>query len=145
MASRKPRKTSKRTEIKGDVHIEDGDLVAGDKTIVHGDADSGADKPVKNRRASRAKSRDIDGGLDVRGGDVVFGDKVIKFFQDTLNIYVFKDVKQLALFLGFLLVVAGSLAGAYWYSKQPKPMSGNYNIAIAQFGEIQADGLLPVH
>jgi tetratricopeptide (TPR) repeat protein len=142
MASRKPRKTSKRTEIKGDVHIKDGDLVAGDKTIVHGDADPGADKPVKNKRASRAKSRDIDGSLDVRGGDVVFGDKVIKFFQDTLNIYVFKDVKQLALFLGFLLVVAGSLAGAYWYSKQPKPMSGNYNIAIAQFGEIQADGTI---
>jgi tetratricopeptide (TPR) repeat protein len=138
-----PRKTSRRTQVKGDVNITQGDLVAGDKSVTSGgdeDPNPEEDKSPKRKRLTRAKTRDVDGNLNVSGGDVVFGDKVIKFFQDTLNIYLFRDIKQLALFLTFVVFASGSLGGAYWYSKQPKKMTGNYNIAIAQFGEIQADG-----
>lgn len=138
MAKKRPR----RTRIKGDVNITDGDFVTGDKTILHEGDDhrTDSDRSPRTKRARRVKDRHINGNLDVGGGDVVFGDKVIKFFQDNLNIYVFKDVKQLALFLTFIIFVSGGIGGAYWYSKQPQKMTGNYNIAIAQFGEMQADG-----
>src|SRR5690349_14088132 len=135
-----PRKISTRTQVKGDVNVVRGDLVAGDKSVTHGsdvDLHPEEDKSPKRKRATRAKSREIDGSLNVSNGDLVFGDKVIKFFQDTLNIYLFRDINQLALFLTFVVFVSGSIGGAYWYSKQPKKMTGNYNIAVAQFGEIQ--------
>lgn len=140
--SRKPGKSARRTEIKGDVNIRDGDLVAGDKSISHRDdeLEQGVLESTRTQHVRRVKSREIQGNLDVSGGDVVLGDKIIKFFQDNLNIYIFRDSKQLALFLAFLLLLSGALAGAYWYSRQPKLMTGNYNVAIAQFGEIQADG-----
>src|SRR5215212_2061892 len=140
--ARKPRKSSRTTHIKGDVSIKNGDLVAGNKSIVQGaeDQQKRPDKSQKNKPTTTAKSRNINGNLDVSGGDVVFGDKVIKFFQDTLNIYLFRDIKQLALFLTFVVFASVSMGGAYWYSKQPTKMTGNYNIAIAQFGETQADG-----
>jgi tetratricopeptide (TPR) repeat protein len=137
------KKPSKRTRIQGDVNITNGDLVAGDKTIAHDGDDSFpvSDRPARKKRASKPKNRDIN-NLDVSRGDVVFGDKIIKFFQENLNIYVFKDIQQLALFLGFLILISGAIGGGYWYSIQPKKMTGNYNIAIAQFGEIQADGTI---
>jgi tetratricopeptide (TPR) repeat protein len=135
------KKLSKRTRIQGDVNITNGDLVAGDKTIAHDSDDSVpvSERPARKKRASKLKNRDIN-QLDVAEGDVVFGDKIIKFFQENLNIYVFKDIQQLALFLGFVILVSGAIGGGYWYSVQPKKMTGSYNIAIAQFGEIQDDG-----
>jgi len=140
--ARNSRKSSRRTKIEGDVHITNGDLVAGDKSVVHGDDNPRlkAGKSQESKRVARVKSRDIHANLDVSSGDVVFGDKIIKFFQDSLNIYLFRDIKQLGLFLAFVTLVSGAIGGAYWYSKQPQTMTGNYNIAIAQFGEIQADG-----
>ena len=133
---------SKRTTVKGDVNITNGDFVVGDKTIVHreGGQNLAFEKPSKNRRPTDPKSKDVNENLDASGGDVVFGDKIIKFFQDSLNIYVFRDVQQLALFLVFLILVSGTIGGAYWYSIQPQKMTGDYNIAFAQFGEIKADG-----
>lgn len=136
------KKPSKQNNIHGDVNITNGDFVAGDKTIAHQENDQtlAFEKPSKNKRATRPKSRDANGNFDVGGGDVVFGDKIIKFFQDSLNIYVFRDVRQLVVFLGFLLLVSGTIGSTYWYSIQPKKMTGDYNIAFAQFGEIQPDG-----
>lgn len=136
------KKSSRQNRIKGDVNITNGDIVGGDKTILHDDDDHPPEavKSSRNKRVTRAKTRDIDGNLEVSGGDVVFGDKIIKFFQDSLNIYLFKDIKQLALFLAFLLFLSAAISGAYWYSKQPQKMTGNFNIAVAQFGEIQEDG-----
>jgi len=140
-----PPKESGQTQIKGDVHITNGDLVAGDKSVAYGgndDSRQDAGKSTKKKKATRIKSQDINGNLDVSGGDVVFGNKVIKFFQDSLNIYLFRDIKQLVLFLIFVVLVSGGIGSSYWYLKQPKRMTGNYNIAIAQFGEIQADGAI---
>src|SRR5688500_12512152 len=138
------KKSAKGNRIEGDVNLKNGDVVAGNKTVVHGDDDNepDADTSSRNKRARPVKSRHINGSLDVSGGDVVFGDKIIKFFQDNLNIYLFKDVQQLLLFLLFVVVVSATLGGAYWYSKQPKRMTGDYNIAIAQFGEMQPNGII---
>jgi tetratricopeptide (TPR) repeat protein len=49
-----------------------------------------------------------------------------------------KDIKQLAFLLAVILVVSGGILGGIWYSKQPKKMTGNFNIAVAQFGEIKS-------
>ncbi|HSL43710.1 MAG TPA: hypothetical protein VK897_09780 [Anaerolineales bacterium] len=130
---------AKRTRIQGDVNITNGDFIAGDKTISH-NRSQGPERPAAKKDVSHPKSSNTTRDLEVSGGDVVFGDKIIKFFQKNLNIYLFRDVQQLALFLGFLIVVSGTMGGAYWYSIQPKKMTGDYNIAIAQFGEIQEDG-----
>jgi tetratricopeptide (TPR) repeat protein len=132
------KKPSKQNNIHGDVNITNGDFVAGDKTIAHRESEQtlAFEKPSKNKRPARPMSRDLNGNLDVSGGDVVFGDKIIKFFQDSLNIYVFRDVRQLVVFLGFLILVSGTIGSTYWYSIQPQKMTGDYNIAFAQFGEI---------
>ena len=136
------KKSPKENRIDGDVNVKNGDVVAGDKTVIHGDdnniLDSGT--PSKDKRARKVKGRDLKGNLDVSGGDVVFGDKIIRFFQENLNIYVFKDIKQLAFFLTVVIFVSGGIGGGIWYSKQPQKMNGDFNIAIAQFGEIRDDG-----
>lgn len=55
--------------------------------------------------------------------------------------FAFRDVKQLLLFLGIFLFVAAVIFASYWYSIQPRKMKGDFNIAIAQFGEITDDGI----
>ncbi len=50
------------------------------------------------------------------------------FSQDNLNIYVFKDIKQLAFFLIFILFLSGGISGAYWYAKQPPKLTEDYNM-----------------
>ena len=54
--------------------------------------------------------------------------------------FAFRDSKQLALFLGTVLMVAVVIYGAYWYFSQPLEMDGEFNIAVAQFGEITENG-----
>src|SRR5258706_886867 len=139
---KKPKKPTKTIRI-NDINIKGGDFVANDKNVVYGEDNNNSDSETqhKNERAQKGKSRELGENLEIGGGDFVVGNKVIKFFQENLNIYFFKDVKQLAFFLIFLIIILGSIAGSYWYSKQPKKMTGSYNIAIAQFGEIQANGV----
>lgn len=55
----------------------------------------------------------------------------------------FRDVKQLLVFLGIFLLTVGVIYTTYWYSIQPRKMNGDFNIAIAQFGEITDDGIKP--
>lgn len=74
---------------------------------------------------------------DVKDSNIVVGDGNI---ITTIKNFVFRDTKQLIITIVTLLLVMGSISGGYWYSKQPRKMTGNFNIAIAQFGEIQADG-----
>lgn len=57
------------------------------------------------------------------------------------KISAFRDVKQLLVFLAIFLFVAGGIYASYWYSIQPRKMKGEFNIAIAQFGEITDDGI----
>lgn len=138
-----PRRSPGTVRVKGDVNVKNGDVVAGDKKIAHQEHGSSvhpktasARKPVRSIR----KNQVIDGNLEVQNGDVVFGDKVIQFFQKRLRIYLFKDIKQLAFFLAVVITVSGGIAGGIWYANQPKRMNGDFNIAVARFGEIQADG-----
>jgi tetratricopeptide (TPR) repeat protein len=138
------KKSPKITHIEGDVNVKDGDVVAGDKTVIHNGEDNlrVPEVPSGEDRKRQAKRRDLKGNLGVTGGDVVFGDKIIKFFQNKLNIYLFKDIKQLAFFMAVVLLVAGGIAASIWYAEQPRVMTGNFNIAVAEFGEIQADGTI---
>ena len=77
-------------------------------------------------------------GGDVKDSTVVIGDnnKVITYIRK----YVFRDIRQLITFMFIILLIASGITGAYWYSKQPRIMTGNFNIAVAQFGEIKEDG-----
>jgi tetratricopeptide (TPR) repeat protein len=135
------KKPSKTTRIKRDVNVKHGDFVAGNKTVLHGEEqEPGLDSAPRKKSPQHRYTRDIEGTLEVDSGDVVFGNKIIKFFQEQLNVYLFKDVKQLAFFLSTVLFVSGAIAGGIWYSNQPMKMTGNFNIAVAQFGEIQTNG-----
>ncbi len=131
------RKKPARNTLQGDINITGGDFVAGDKNILPGETPASQPNAV-----TRTKEQSLGEAMDVSGGDVVFGNKVIKFFQDTLNIYLFKDIWQLLLFLVFLTVLGTAVGGAAWYLKQPKKMTGDYNIAVAKFGEVKPDGSL---
>lgn len=55
----------------------------------------------------------------------------------------FRDVKQLLVFLFIFLLVVGVIYGVYWYSIQPRKLNGDFNIAIAQLGEITNEGIKP--
>jgi tetratricopeptide (TPR) repeat protein len=137
------RRSSKKAVIEGDVNIKNGDLVGGDKAVIQGDGkETSLSELSAGTCKKKAKGQVVGGNLDVRDGDVVFGDKIVKFIQDKLNIYLFKDLKQLAFFLAALLLFSGGITVGVWYSRQPKKMVGDYNIAVAQFGEIRADGTI---
>lgn len=76
------------------------------------------------------------------GGDVVDSNIVIGNNNVVTNVknFLFRDTKQLAIVIIVLLLVTGGIAFGVWYSMQPRKMTGNFNIAVAQFGEISADG-----
>lgn len=67
----------------------------------------------------------------------------------TRQYFLFRDVKQLVVAItSFLLVTFGTGAGGYHYyqtvylpSLKPAIMTGDFNIAIAQFGEIDEDDI----
>ncbi len=139
------RKQSRTTHVKGDINVKNGDVVAGDKNIKLEDdrnVSSAEISTAKQRGRKAKKSQVIHGNLEVQDGDVVFGDKIIQFLQKTLNVYLFKDLKQLAFFLGVVILVVSGISGGIWYSRQPRVMDGDFNIAVAQFGEYQPDGTI---
>ena len=75
-------------------------------------------------------------------GDVVDSSIVIGNNNVVNNIrnIIFRDTKQLAIFIVTVLLVAGGITFSIWYSLQPRRMTGNFNIAVAQFGEITENG-----
>jgi tetratricopeptide (TPR) repeat protein len=50
--------------------------------------------------------------------------------------FAFRDIRQLSLFLLTVILVGAFLYGVYWYLSQPTVMDGDFNIAVAQFGEV---------
>lgn len=74
---------------------------------------------------------------DVKDSTVVVGDNNI---VTSIRNYLFRDNQQLLITLFVLLLILVITAGIYWYSHQPRRMTGNFNIAVAQFGEITATG-----
>lgn len=59
-------------------------------------------------------------------------------------LYVFKDVAQLVVFLVAVVVVGIAVGYAVWRAQQPQVMTGDFNIAVADFGEVDSDGRLRV-
>ena len=53
---------------------------------------------------------------------------------------VIKTARRFAFYLALLVALVGIGGGSYWYATQPKEMTGDFNIVIAQFGEIQSNG-----
>lgn len=76
----------------------------------------------------------INDSVDTGGGDFVGRDQY-KLFS------VFRDVKQLVVFLLLVVATLSIIAFGYWQYKQPRPMSGDFNIAVAQFGELTENGI----
>ena len=70
-------------------------------------------------------------------GSVVIGNNNV---VTNIKNFVFRDTKQLALVIITILLVAGGIAFRFWHLAQPDKMTGNFNIVIAQFGEIAPDG-----
>ena len=72
--------------------------------------------------------------VDTHGGDFIGRDhyKLLTFCR---------DIKQVVVV--FLIVVATLplIAFGYWMYIQPHTMSGDFNIAVAQFGELTDNGL----
>lgn len=52
---------------------------------------------------------------------------------------VFSDVRQVIAFLGILIGVAALIASLVWLSQQPQTMSGEFNIAVAEFVQQATD------
>lgn len=74
---------------------------------------------------------------DVKESNIIVGDgNIITVIRN----YLFRDTRQLVIVIFVFLLLSGGIVVGYWYSKQPATMTGNFNIAIAQFGEIQEDG-----
>lgn len=49
--------------------------------------------------------------------------------------YVFRNVPQVIAFLVILVLVGAAVAAGYWWSQQPRMMTGDFNIAVAEFEE----------
>lgn len=129
------RKEPKQVRIEGDINITEGDVVGGNKTVVHNGAPDNA-KEQLDEKGHKASLENAKAGLNVNNGDVVFGDKINQFFQKILNIYLFKDIRQLAFFLAIVILVLAGIVGGYWYSKQPRIMTGDFNIAVSEFTQV---------
>jgi tetratricopeptide (TPR) repeat protein len=59
-------------------------------------------------------------------------------------LYVFKNVAQLVVFLTAVVLVAMVAVFLLWRAQQPAELSGDFNIAVAKFGEVDNDGKLRV-
>lgn len=55
--------------------------------------------------------------------------------------FLFRDVKQLLVVLSLAVVSAALVWGVQWWWSQPRVMDGDYNIAVAEFGEVGAEGI----
>ena len=55
----------------------------------------------------------------------------------SIRYYVFSDVRQVITLLLGLVIIGGAIAFARWWSLQPRVMTGDFNIAVAEFAYIQ--------
>jgi tetratricopeptide (TPR) repeat protein len=100
-----------------------GDKVAGDK--IAGDKIAG-DKVLGNK--VEVGSITDSENVIVAGGDVTLTTK--KYF------FVFHSVKEVLVFFAIMIGVMLVVSYGYWRANQPNPMTGEFNIAVAEFLEI---------
>jgi tetratricopeptide (TPR) repeat protein len=61
----------------------------------------------------------------------------------TIRYYVFSDVRQVITLLLGLVVIGGTIGFGRWWSLQPRPMTGDFNIAVADFSQLgESEGKL---
>lgn len=108
------------------------------------------DDPVLVQQLLAALGEDADARFVnmVTGGHV---DQIINVARlGVLNLtvkrylYVFRDVAQLITFLTAVVLVSMVIGYLAWRAQQPTTMTGNFNIAVAQFGEVGSDGKIHV-
>lgn len=58
------------------------------------------------------------------------------------QLFLFRDVRQLLIVLGVLLIVSASAVYGYFKLQEPQAMTGDFNIAVAEFGQVAANGRL---
>ena len=66
---------------------------------------------------------------------------------DRLDIHysVFSDVRQVVTLLLGVVIIGGTIAFGIWWSRQPRRMTGDFNIAVAEFVQTgEADSVAPI-
>jgi tetratricopeptide (TPR) repeat protein len=99
------------------------------------------DKFIRFDIVKRENSDDISGAkitTNVSGGKV---GKIINLITSGITNITILGTEQLLVLVSVILVVAGGVYSAYWYSIQPRKLTGDFNIAVAQFGEITDESI----
>ncbi|MBK9049358.1 MAG: hypothetical protein IPL78_00095 [Chloroflexi bacterium] len=52
------------------------------------------------------------------------------------QVTVFSDVRQVVALVGMVVLIAAALGATIWYLNQPRKMTGDFNIAVAEFEQI---------
>lgn len=130
------------------IAVFEADPVAGGEALAARLEDLLRDDPALAQQLLTALGKDGDARIVnmVTGGHV---DQIVNVARlGVLNLtvkrylYVFKDVVQLVVFLTAVVLV-GLVAGYFvWQAQQPTRMRGDFNIAVAKFGEVGSDGRL---
>lgn len=112
--------------------------VARATTVSGGVSVEAADVNIGGDVAGRDQIKQIDtGGGAYVGRDVVVKGRGKFVGRDDNSVnkywYVFRSVRQVVVFLLILVVVGAALALGVWWSRQPRRMDGNFNIAVAEF------------
>lgn len=62
-----------------------------------------------------------------------------------IHYYIFSDVWQVLVFLAVVVGMLGTLSAAVWWLRQPQRMTGNFNIAVAEFAQTgEAASVAPI-
>ena len=54
----------------------------------------------------------------------------------SIQYYIFQDSRQVITFLLGVVLIGGMISLGYWWSQQPKVMTGDFNIAVAEFSQV---------
>ena len=51
----------------------------------------------------------------------------------SIQYYIFQDSSQVITFLLGIVLIGGTISSGYWWSQQPRILTGDFNIAVAEF------------
>ncbi len=107
-----------------------GDTIGGDKVV--GDKIAGDKIEGDKVEGNKVETGTIMGsGIVVAGGDVTVETvEVKKYF------FIFHSWKEVLVFFAIVIVISSGVGYGLWRAKQPNPMTGEFNIAVAEFMEV---------
>jgi tetratricopeptide (TPR) repeat protein len=109
-----------------------GDTIGGDK--IEGDKIAGDKIAGDKVEGNKVETGPITGsGNVVAGGDITFETETVevkKYF------FIFHSWKEVLVFFAITIVVSLVVGYGIWRTKQPNPMTGEFNIAVAEFMEV---------